>query len=117
MVALFLLSSRSDLAPLPGDISDKTAHFAAYFVLAALALRATSGARWAGVTVRSAAGAFAVAAAYGALDELHQLMTPGRFAAVDDFVADALGALTAIALGLIIARIARIARGARNRGV
>jgi len=117
MVALFLLSSRSDLATLPGGISDKTAHFAAYFVLSALALRATSGGRWTGVTVRSAVGAFAVAATYGALDELHQLMTPGRFAAIDDWVADALGALSAIALGLVIAWIVRIARGAGNRGV
>lgn len=107
MVTLYWLSSRSDLARLPGGVSDKFAHFVAYAVLAGLSLRAAAGGRWAGVNRRAALVALAVACGYGALDELHQVFTPGRFAGVDDWVADALGALSAIALGFIGAWIAR----------
>jgi VanZ family protein len=115
MLGLFWASSRSDLTALPGGISDKVAHFAAYALLSALALRATSGGRWAGVNARSAAWALLVACGYGALDELHQLVTPGRFAGMDDWIADAAGALTAIALGLIGARV--VQQSSRTRGV
>jgi VanZ family protein len=101
MAALYWASSQPDLTSLPGGVSDKVAHFGAYFVLAALSLRATAGGRWAGVHGRSALGAFGIAAAYGALDELHQLMTPGRFPGMDDWIADALGAVAALVLGLI----------------
>lgn len=114
MVALYWASSRSDVT-IPSGVSDKVVHFAAYTVLSALSLRATSGGRWAGVNGRSAAGALVVAGGYGALDELHQLLTPGRFGALDDWMADLLGALTAIALGFVGARIAR--RFTRTRGV
>ena len=115
LVALYWASSRPDLATLPGGVSDKFAHFAAYFVLGALSLRATAGGRWAGVHVRAALGAFLFAGTYGALDELHQLLTPGRSPGFDDWIADALGALTALVLGLIAARL--VARTTRTRGV
>ncbi len=106
MAVIYYASSIPDLASLPGGVSDKTAHFAAYAVLAALALRGFAGGRWAGVGVRSAFWALAVAAGYGVLDELHQRFVPGRYAAVDDWVADAFGAASAVALGLIAARVA-----------
>ena len=115
LVALYWASSRSDLAALPGGVSDKFAHFVAYFVLGALALRATAGGRWAGVNGRAAVGAFVFAGTYGALDELHQRLTPGRSPGFDDWIADALGALAALVLGLIAARL--IARMTRNRVV
>lgn len=115
IVVLYWLSSRPDLGPLPGGVSDKSAHFAAFFVLAALALRATAGGRWAGVGLRSAAGAFAFAAAYGALDEWHQTLTPGRSPSVEDWIADASGAATAVVLGLIAARL--VGRRPANRDV
>jgi VanZ family protein len=115
MVALFWISSQPDLARIPGGISDKAAHFAAFFVLAALTLRAAAGGRWSGVNGRAAVVAFAIAAGYGALDELHQMLTPGRFPGVDDWVADALGALTALLGGLIAAALVR--QMTRNRSV
>ena len=114
MVALFWISSQPDLRRIPGGISDKTAHFAAFFVLAALTLRAAAGGRWSGVNGRAVLIAFAIAAGYGALDELHQMLTPGRFPGVDDWVADALGALTALLLGLIAAAVVRRSRGNRS---
>jgi VanZ family protein len=114
MVALYWASSQPDLTRLPGGVSDKVAHFGAYFVLAALTFRATAGGRWAGVTGRAALGAFGVAAAYGALDELRQLMTPGRFAGLDDWIADALGAVAALLVGLIAAGVMRRRAGTRD---
>lgn len=107
IVALFWISSQPNLTRLPGGVSDKVAHFAAFFVLGALVLRATAGASWSGVTPRAALVAFVIAAGYGALDELHQRLTPGRFPGVDDWIADALGALTALLLGLVAAALVR----------
>ncbi len=115
MVGLFWISSQPDLTSIPGGVSDKTAHFAAYFVLAAATLRATAGGRWSGVTGRAALIAFSIAAGYGALDEVHQIFTPGRFPGVDDWIADALGAIAALALGLLAAALVR--RVGRNRSV
>ena len=113
MAALFWISSLPDIT-IPGGASDKTAHFAAFFALAALALRAAAGGRWSGVNARSAAVAFAIAAGYGALDELHQMLTPGRFPGVDDWVADASGAATAVLLVLLAAAFVRRRRGNRS---
>lgn len=107
IAALYFASSRSDLPALPGGVSDKVAHFAAYTVLSALAFRGFAGGGWAGVHVRSALSAFGLAAGYGLLDEVHQRFVPGRFAAVDDWIADALGATAAVLLGVIAARVAR----------
>ena len=113
MAVLFWISSQSDVT-IPGGASDKTAHFAAFFALAALVLRAAAGGRWSGVNGRSAGVAFAVAAGYGALDELHQMLTPGRFPGVDDWVADVLGAATALLLALLAAALVRQGRGNRS---
>ena len=106
MVVLFWISSQPDPS-IPSGVSDKTAHFAAFFVLAAVALRAMAGGRWSGVTLRAALVALAIAAGYGVLDELHQMLTPGRFPGVDDWIADALGAVTAVLVGLIAAALLR----------
>jgi VanZ family protein len=41
---------------------------------------------------------------YGATDEWHQRFVQGRFATVDDWIADALGAAVAAAALLVLAR-------------
>jgi VanZ family protein len=115
MAGLFWASSRSDLATLPGHISDKVAHFGAFGLLGVLVLRAWAGGRWAGVNRRSVLFTAAVGAAYGAFDELHQLFTPGRSSSIGDWLADVLGTLTAILLALTGAWLAR--RAAARRGV
>jgi VanZ family protein len=107
MAAIFQASSLESLESLPGDVSDKAGHFAAYALLGTLALRATARGRWAGVTARAAMAAWAVCLAYGASDELHQRLVPGRTMALDDWVADAAGSITAIGLLSLVAAFRR----------
>jgi len=107
MTAIVGASSIQDLQTLPGDVSDKTAHFWAYFVLGALTLRALAAASWNAVTPRVAVSAWAIAAAFGATDEWHQSFVPGRTMALDDWVADAIGAAVAVSAGWIVARFLR----------
>jgi VanZ family protein len=108
MVAIFVASSIPNLTDLPGGISDHTGHFVGYALLGGLVLRALAAGRLAGVTIRTAAAAWALSALYGVSDECHQLFVAGRTAAVDDWAADATGAAAAIVavglLGLVLAR-------------
>ena len=94
---LFWLSAQERFGDLPHAFrgQDKVIHACAYLVLAALLLLGDGGPegrrawRWA-----------AVAAFYGITDELHQMFVPGRSADVLDFLADAAGAVLAVALWL-----------------
>jgi VanZ family protein len=106
MALLFLLSSRADLDGVPTDW-DKGLHAGAYFVLGVLALRACHGGlRRLGP--RATVAALVITLTYAALDELHQARVPGRHASVLDWVADAVGAATAVAvvgvLGMMLSR-------------
>jgi VanZ family protein len=103
---IFFASSISNPA-LPAGVSDKTGHGLAYFGLALLVLRGLAGAEWAGVTARTSLGAVALAVAYGASDELHQLFVPGRTADVHDLRADATGAAIGVALVWLLVVIRR----------
>jgi hypothetical protein len=103
---IFVASSVSN-ATLPAGVSDKTGHGLAYFGLVLLVLRGLAGAEWAGVTARTSLGAVALAAAYGASDELHQLFVPGRTADVHDLRADATGAAIGVALVWLLVVIRR----------
>jgi VanZ family protein len=107
MAAIYAVSSLQDLAPLPGNLSDKTGHLGGYAVLGALVIRATSGVRWRGVTGRSALVAWLICVVYGASDELHQAFVPGRTVAFDDWVADAAGAAMAILTVRVVAGLMR----------
>jgi VanZ family protein len=96
---LFLLSSRPTL---PVDLElglDKVAHFIAYVVLGfllAAAVRSSRMALWLAVVIGWA---------YGAADELHQSIVPGRFATLGDWFADAAGTVAGILLFLLINRM------------
>lgn len=83
---------------------DKLAHAGAYAVLGWLVARAM-GAR----SVKAVAAATAIAALYGASDELHQAFVPGRDPSVADALADLGGALCGALLwrGLILRRSGR----------
>jgi VanZ family protein len=72
----------------PPRATDKLVHFALYLVLGALSLRAAAAAAapWARV-LPVALGV----CLFGAFDEWHQLVVPGRAADVFDWLADALG--------------------------
>ncbi len=74
--------------------NDKIKHFGAYFGLAFLLCYVTSGDKpW-----RRFGSILALAAIYGAIDELTQSLVPGRTTDFLDWGADLLGASTAISL-------------------
>jgi VanZ family protein len=72
----------------------KSAHFIEYFILSLLLLRAVRGDRQ-GFDWRWALSALAMAAAYAAMDELHQLFVPGRTASPWDVLLDTSGVVVA----------------------
>jgi VanZ family protein len=92
MAVIFLMSSLSE-APLPPGMSDKSAHGIGYTGLAAVVVRALSGGLPRPVSMRTAVTAVAIAVAYGASDEVHQMFVPGRSAELYDLAADAVGAI------------------------
>ena len=91
MAAIFLVSGEPAPPSLPGLVPDVVAHALVYAVLGALMLRAVAGARRLRVTVRNAALAAVLTAAYGLTDEFHQSFVPGRTAEARDLAADTLG--------------------------
>lgn len=95
----------------PLDIEQKTfghfvrkgAHFFVYFVLGILllnALRRSHVDGWKSVFI-----AFFIAVCYAMTDEIHQLFIPGRSGEVRDVLLDSAGALTGIALYLLITKV------------
>lgn len=71
---------------------DKVGHFGLYGVLGFLVGRALRGR----LLASALAGAALGIAAFGALDEWHQLFVPGRAASVWDWVADVAGTLVGL---------------------
>ncbi len=114
MAVIFAASSVPNLTSLPGGVSDHAGHFAGYALLSALLIRAIASARWAGVTWPASAAAVALSALYGVSDEWHQRFVPGRTAALDDWIADLLGAATAAGL---LAGVASVVRRRERRAV
>lgn len=89
---VFFFSSQSDLAvPELFSLLDKLVHLLEYVGLGWLWARAAR-IEWPGWTTWAVVlSTLAVAVAYGASDEWHQLYVPGRFAEFYDVVADAGG--------------------------
>ena len=115
MAAFFFVSATPGPPPLPGSVSDVTAHFLAYALLGAALLRGVAGAEWSRVGVGGACLAAALGAAYGVTDELHQSFVPGRTPELRDAAADALG--SAAGAGLVWAwSIVLAVRGGRDAG-
>jgi len=79
-----------------GLVSDTVLHIAGYAGLAVLTIRATSGGRWAGVTARALAAAFAIATIHGMTVEVEQMFVPSRFAEWRDVGNDVIGALAGL---------------------
>lgn len=90
--AIFLASAGPGPDLPPVEHADKMLHAGAYGVLAGLAAWALARGRVRMMTGRLALGAWAIAAAYGATDELHQFFVPGRQSDWRDLAADAIGA-------------------------
>ncbi len=77
--------------PLVFKGQDVIAHSLEYLVLALLWVRALSGSYPAGPRVSIMLVACAIAVLYGATDEMHQLLVPGRECDINDFMVDAAG--------------------------
>jgi VanZ family protein len=92
MAAIFIVSAQPQ-PPLPPQLSDTQGHSLAYMGLAVTVGRALAGGLAAGISLPTAAAAWAIASGYGATDEWHQSFVPGRSADVRDWFADAAGAL------------------------
>lgn len=112
MAAIFTLSSFALAVPLVSrfPFRDKGVHFCIYTALAFLIIRAARISWPSRSALRVAVfGAF-MTILWGLSDELHQAFVPGRSADVMDWLADALGALTAASASLIWWRL----RGAQR---
>ena len=103
MAVIFGFSSVSQ-PTIPFGVSDHSGHLAGYAILGALGLRGFASARWAGVRTAAAWRSLLLSSAYGASDEFHQRFVPGRTPALDDWIADTLGAAGAIICVVLIAR-------------
>jgi VanZ family protein len=107
MIAIFIFSSQENLTEVPGGFTDHQGHFIGYALLAILLVRALASATWRGVGTRAVVLAIAIALLYGASDEFHQRFVTGRSATVDDWIADALGAIAGSLAVLVIALVLR----------
>jgi len=89
-------------------ISDKINHFVAYLVLAVLIYMALIYQRKSEFLFNYAfAASVIIASAYGALDEIHQIYVPGRFAELLDWIADFSGAITGVLIVSILIKRSR----------
>lgn len=91
-------------------IWDKAAHVVAYMVFGLAVLRATHGGLNA-LQRRPLLWGVLLTLAYGAIDELHQSLVPGRHASLLDWLADALGVAVALPLFQLMSIARRRCRG------
>lgn len=95
---IFVLSSLPKLPTIPTGFRpiDKLAHFTEYFVFGVLLAGAFAQSSGHHLMRRSLVTAGLLGLAYAVLDEFHQKFVPGRFATVEDAIADALGIAVAL---------------------
>ena len=96
MAVIFAASSLTT-PPVPGG-ADKPWHAVGYLGLTVVVVRAFVGGLPRRIGFGTAATSVAIAALYGISDELHQAFVPGRTAAIDDLLADTIGALAGAGL-------------------
>lgn len=78
-------------------LSDKINHFVAFFILAVLLFLTLKYQRKNYYLFNNASLiAFIVSLIYGAIDEIHQMWIPGRYAEMLDWLADGFGALAGV---------------------
>ncbi len=98
MVTIFILSSISqqDLPKFTEKISDKLLHFIVFGLLGLLMVYSFKYSRNNFLQKNASCCALIFTSLYGILDELHQILIPGRFCSFGDWLADTLGALLLI---------------------
>lgn len=101
-ILLFTLTSLPTNSVPSVGVNDKVEHFAAYFVLSFL-LYFTLIFQQKSITLKKNAFLFSIlfVILYGILDEVHQLLIPGRSCEFLDFFADVLGGV----LGMILMKL------------
>ncbi len=100
MAALFFQSSISQI-PIPDigiDWFDKILHFVVFGILGFLMARSLKYANFKQLNSNFVIWSIIICSIYGAMDEIHQLYVPGRFATVGDWVADVLGIIVFVLL-------------------
>lgn len=101
--ALILLVGSLPMGPPGADkVSDKTLHAIAFGIFAWLASRAFRFLRPSGPSSRALLAGFTASVALGGGLELWQMLLPYRSAEFLDFVADAVGALIAVAFTAVV---------------
>ena len=83
-----------EIVDLRFEVNDKVKHFSAFFLLGGLLCYVTNSPRW----LKRFVIIGVVGMTYAAIDEITQNFIPGRYPDVFDFVADAAGLWTAIAI-------------------
>jgi VanZ family protein len=96
-MAIIFAASAMSSPPVPGG-ADKPWHALGYLGLAVVVVRALAGGIPRPIDLRIAVTAIAVVVLYGVSDEFHQWFVPGRTAALDDLIADAVGACVGTSL-------------------
>lgn len=97
---LFIATSIPTL-PMPRifDAQDKLEHLSAYFILGALlTLTLAIQTRIKIIRKNFEIFSFVIILAYAAIDELHQLLIPGRYCDFFDWIADVFGGIIGIAI-------------------
>jgi VanZ family protein len=92
LLLIYILSGMSR-PPVPEGIDQNLLHFPEYALLGLLLARALQGEGRGRVSWVLIAGAVALSALFGFLDELHQAFVPERVPDVADWVHDVMGAL------------------------
>jgi VanZ family protein len=112
---IFVMGTAENAEP-PMDVSDKTAHFAAFGLMVPFLTRALRYFLPAAPRVRLVLAAAALSSLAGALLEFWQAFLPYRSAELLDWVADTIGAVFAGCLTALAWRLARAARDAETSG-
>ena len=97
MAAIYWGAALTEVPGPAAQISDTVQHMAGYAGLSILALRATAGGKWAGVTLRAMILALVIATVHGMTVEVEQMFVPSRFAEWRDVGNDVMGALAGLA--------------------
>lgn len=102
-VIIFILTSLPNDIAINLNVSDKIEHFGAYGVLSFMLFFTLSFQKKVPLFKEfPATFTLVLASLYGMVDELHQLLVPGRMADIKDWTADFLGSLIAVVIAKII---------------
>lgn len=103
MGVIYFFSAQSSVR-LARMFPDSLLHGVEFFLLAVLVVRAVNGGLLVPMAPRCYLWAFALSTHYALLDELHQLLVPGRVSSALDLLADFIGIDLALAAIFLVQR-------------